>query len=79
MIQSPRAKFAVELLGSQPTQVIDGVRPEVQHVIPGERVPLLQYHHLSPQQSQLYGCPQPARPCTQHQALRRERERYKGG
>lgn len=74
MIQRPGAEFAVELLGSERAEVINGVGPQVENVVPGERLSLLQHHHLSPQQGQLDGGSQPAWPSAQHETLREEEE-----
>lgn len=74
VIQRPTAEFAVELLGSEHTEVTNGEGPQVENIVPGERLSLLQHHHLSPQQGQLDGSSQPTRPGTQHEALRREKE-----
>lgn len=70
MIQRSRAELSVELLGSQPAEITDGVGPQVEDVVPGESLPLLQHHHLSPEQGQFDGRPQPARPGAQNQTLR---------
>lgn len=69
VIQCPSAEAPVELLGSEAAEVIDGVGPQVQHVVPGEGLSLLQHHHLGPQQGQLHGCPQPTWSSPQHQTL----------
>lgn len=74
VIQRPAAEFAVELLGSEHTEVTNGEGPQVENIVPGERLSLLQHHHLSPQQGQLDGSSQPTWPSTQHVALRRENE-----
>lgn len=73
MIQRAGAESAVELLGGEPTQVADGVGPQVEDIVPGERLSLLDHHNLSPEQGQFDGCPQPTRPCTQHETLKRRR------
>lgn len=74
MIQRSRAELPVELLGSEATEVTDGVGPQVEDVVPGESLPLLQHHHLSPEQRQFDGRPQPARPGAQNQTLKKTRE-----
>lgn len=73
VIQRPSAEFAVELLGSEPPEIINSVGPQVQNIVPGERLSFLQHHHLSPQQGQFDGRSQPTRPCTQHKTLRERR------
>ena len=69
MVEGPGAEFAIEVLGSQGPEVVDGVGPEVEHVVPGEGVPLLDHHHLAAQQCQLDGGPQAARPPAHDQTL----------
>lgn len=70
VIQRPSAEFAVELLGSEPAEVTNGEGPQVENIVPGEGLSLLQHHHLSPQQGQLDGRSQPTWPSTQHKTLR---------
>lgn len=70
VIQRSRAELPIELLGSEPTEITDGVGPQVEDIVPGESLPLLQHHHLSPEQGQFDGRPQPARPGAQDQTLR---------
>jgi len=72
VVDGAGAKLAVELLGSEAPQVVDGEGPEVEHVVPGEGVPLLNHHHLTAQQGQLDGRPQAARAATDDQALNEE-------
>ena len=69
VVQRAAAEFPIELLGSKAAQVVDGVGPQVQHVVPGERLALLQHHHLGPQKRQLYGCSQSTGARSQHQTL----------
>ena len=57
MVDGAGAELPVELLGSEAPEVVDGVGPEVEHVVPGEGVPLLDHHHLTAQQGQLDGRP----------------------
>lgn len=70
MIQRPGAESAVELLGSKPAEVVNGEGPQVEDIVSGEALPLLQHHHLSPQQGQFDGRSQPTWPRTQHKTLR---------
>lgn len=70
VVQGSRAELSVELLGSEAAEVADGVGPQVEHIVPGERLPLLQQHHLSPQQGQFDGRPQPTWPGAQNQTLK---------
>lgn len=69
MIQRARAEFAIELFGSELAEVIDGVGPQMENIVSGECLPLLQQHHLSPQQGQFNGHSQATWTSTQHEAL----------
>lgn len=55
MIDSTGTEFPIELLGPEAPEVLDGEGPEVQHIVPGESVSLLQQHHFGSQESQLDG------------------------
>lgn len=48
VVDGAGTELPVELLGSEAPQVMDGERPEVQHVVPGEGVPLLHHDHFGP-------------------------------
>lgn len=56
MIDSTGAELSIELLGSEAPEVLDGEGPEVQHVVPGEGISLLQQHHLGTEERELDGC-----------------------
>lgn len=58
MVEGTGAKLAVELLGSEASEVMDGEGPKVQHIVSGEGVSLLNNHHFTAQQGQLDGRPQ---------------------
>lgn len=73
VIQRSGAELSVEGLGSEPAEVTNGEGPQVEHVVSGERLPLLHHHHLSPQEGQLDGCSEPTRPCAQNQTLGEEK------
>lgn len=75
VIQRSRAELSVELLGSEAAEITDGVGPQVEDVVPGERLPLLQHHHLSAEQGQLDGRPQPARPSAQNHTLKKNKQK----
>lgn len=49
MVDGASAELAVELFGSKSPEVMNGVGPEVEHVIPGEGVSLLNHHHFTAQ------------------------------
>lgn len=69
VVDGAGAELAVELLGPKPPEVVDGEGPEVEHVVPGEGVSLLDHHHLTAQQGQLDGCPQATRTPANDQTL----------
>ena len=69
MVYGPGAEFAIELFGPEAPQVMNGVRPEVQHVVPGEGVSLFDHHHFGTHQSELDGCPQAAGAASDDQTL----------
>ncbi|PWA31659.1 hypothetical protein CCH79_00006383, partial [Gambusia affinis] len=69
------AEFAIELFGAELSEVTDGEGPQVEDVVPGELLPLLQQHHLSSQQGQFDGRPQPTWSRAQHQTLRERTEK----
>lgn len=48
VVDGAGTELPIELLGSQAPQVMDSERPEVQHIVPGEGVPLLHYDYLGP-------------------------------
>lgn len=75
MIDGTGAELPVELFGPQTPEVLDGEGPEVQHVVPGESISLLQQHHLGPEQSQLDGRAKAARSSTDDQTLRAGKNR----
>lgn len=62
MVDGSSTEFAVELLGPEAPEVMDGERPEVEHIVPGEGISLLQQHHSSSHEAQLHRCPQTAGP-----------------
>ena len=74
MVDGACAELAVELLGPEAPEVMNGVGPEVEHVVPGESVSLLNHHHFAAQQGQLDGCPQTTRTPTNDQTLEKVKE-----
>lgn len=56
MIDSTSTELPIELLGPEAPEVLDGEGPEVQHIISGESISLLQNHNFGPQKSQFNGC-----------------------
>lgn len=73
VVDGAGTELPVELLGSQAPQVVDGVRPEVQHVVPGEGVPLLYHNHFGSQVGKFDGSAQAAGSSAHNETLRRER------
>lgn len=51
MVYGSGAELAVELLSAEVPEVVDGVRPKMENVVPGERVPLLDHHHFGAEES----------------------------
>lgn len=49
VVDGASAELAVELFGSKSPEVMNGVGPEVEYVIPGEGVSLLNHHHFTAQ------------------------------
>lgn len=74
VIDGAGAELAVELLGSEGAEVVDGEGPQVENVVPGERVSLLQQHHPSSHEAQLHCRPQTARPRPNNHTLTNQTE-----
>lgn len=72
MVDRTGTKLPIELLGSQASQVVDGERPEVQHIVPGESVPLLHHNHFGPQVGKFNGSAQTTWSSPNDETLRRE-------
>lgn len=72
VVNGSGTEFAIKLFGAEASQVMNGVGPEVQHVVPGERVPLLDHHHLGTHQGELDGSAQAAGASTDDEALKRQ-------
>lgn len=77
MIDSTGAELPIKLLGPEAPEVLDGERPEVEHVVPGESISLLQQHHFGAQKPKLDGCPQTTWPSTNDQTLGVREEQIK--
>lgn len=56
MIDSTSTELSIELLGPEAPEVRDGEGPQVQHIVPGEGISLLQQHHFGSQESKLDRC-----------------------
>jgi hypothetical protein len=69
MVDGSGAELSIELFGPEASEVLDGEGPQVQHVVPGEGIPLLQQHHLGAQEAQLDGRPQATWSCPDDQTL----------
>ena len=70
MVYGPGAELAIKLFGPEAPQVMNGVRPKVQHIVPREGVSLLDDHHFGTQQSKLNGCPQATGAASDDEALK---------
>ena len=60
VVDGAGAELAVEFLGSDGSELVDVAGPEVEDVVPGVPVPLLDHHHLGPQELGLDGGPEAA-------------------
>lgn len=56
MIDSTGTKLPIKLLGPEAPEVLDGKRPEMEHIVSGESISFLQQHHFGPQEGKLDGC-----------------------
>lgn len=70
MVYGPGTEFAIKLFGPEASQVMNGVGPKVQHVVPREGISLLNHHHFGAHQSELDGCPQAAGTSSDDEALK---------
>lgn len=55
VVDGPSTELAVELLGTQTSQIMYGEGPEVQDIVSGEGISLLNHDHLCSQQGQVDG------------------------
>lgn len=69
VVDGTSAELSIELLGPESPEVMNGVGPEVEHIVPGESVPLLDHHHFAAEQGQLDGRSQTAGAATDDQTL----------
>lgn len=69
MVYRSCAELSIELLGSKVPEVMDGVWPKVQNIVPGERVPFFDHHHFGAQQGQFYGGPKATWAATNDETL----------
>lgn len=72
MVDGSGTEFAIKFLGPEASQVVNGVGPKVQHVVPGEGVSFLNHHHFGAHQSELDGGAQTAGASSDDEALERE-------
>lgn len=77
MVYGSGAELAVELLCAEVSEVVDGVRPKMEDVVPGERVPLLDHHHFGSEKRQLDGRTQATGASADDQTLRRNEEKQR--
>lgn len=75
VVNGASAELSVELLGSQAPQVVDGEWPEVQHIVPGEGVPLFHHDHFGPQEGKLNGGSQATRSTPNDETLQKTERR----
>ena len=48
MVDGAGTEFPMELLGPEAPEVLDSVGPEVENIVAGEGIPLLQQDHFGP-------------------------------
>lgn len=77
MVNGAGAELSIELFGAEAAQVVYGERPQMEHVVAREGVPLLDHHHLAAQQGQLDGGAQAAGSAADDQTLRRQKKEGK--
>ena len=70
MIHRPRAEFRKEDLDPQTLEVLNDEGPDVEDVVPGEGLPLLQHDGLAAHQLALDRGADAARPATHDQGLK---------
>lgn len=69
MVDGSGTEFSIELFGPQSPQVMNGIGPKMEHIVPGKRVPLFNHHHFSTQQGKFNGSPQAAGTSSDDEAL----------
>lgn len=79
MVDGASTEFPVKLLGPQAPKVMDSERPEVQHIVPGEGIPLLHYNHLGSQVGEFNGSAQATWSSSDDETLWRERRKNLDG
>lgn len=75
VVNGASAELSVELFGAEAAQVVYGERPQVEHVVAGEGVPLLDHDHLAAQQGQLDGGAQAAGSAADDQTLHQQQKK----
>lgn len=70
VIYRSSAELAIELLGTQTSEVMNCEGPEMQDIVPGKCVSLLYHHHFGPEESQLDRSPQATWTPSNYQALK---------
>ncbi len=74
VVDGAGTELSIELLCSEGPQVVDGEGPQVEHVVPGEGVSLLQQHHPSSHEAQLHRRPQTTGPRPDDHTLANQRK-----
>lgn len=69
VIYGTGTEFAIKLFGPEAPQVMNGVGPKMQHIVPREGVSLLDHHHFGTHQSELNGRSQAAGAPSDDEAL----------
>lgn len=68
-------ELPIELFGSEAPKIMNGERPQVEHVVTGKRVSLLQHNHPSSHEAQLNRCPETTWPRPYDHTLTNQRQR----
>lgn len=76
VVDGAGTELSVELLGPESPEVVNGVGPKVEHIVPGEGVSFFNHHHLAAQQSQLDGRPKATRTAADDQTLNGRRFQF---
>lgn len=56
MVYGASTKLSVELLCTKTPQILNGERPQMEDIVAGESISLLQQDHLGSQKAKFYSC-----------------------
>lgn len=69
MVYGAGTEFSMELFCAEAPQILNGERPQVEDIVAGERVSLLQQDHLGSQKGKFYSRAQATWSCSDDQTL----------